>query len=92
MDEISPDMRRKMAEANAALSHAIAEAIVPPDLKAAGWEYRDLPLLGGKENYKIVVMSSRANGDKRGQFIISPDGMRRLREHVANGGAPTNAS
>ena len=62
-------------------------------LMSSGWTYYDLPKrlsfemwdyfisLLGEGNYKILIISQNSAEDwKRGQFLISPAGIQRLRE------------
>ena len=65
------------------------EPIPGKTLRADGWVYRDIPgrlsheiwdyLIGviGAGNFEILAMSSGADW-KRGQLMISPDGMKNL--------------
>ena len=58
---------------------------------ADGWVYRDFPrrvtyevwdqflAAMGKDNYVILIMS-KDNDWKRGQFLISPEGMKNLQQ------------
>jgi hypothetical protein len=81
------------AELNRMLEEAM-QAIVPDDLKAKGWIYRDMPgratheawdllldLMGDGE-YQVIAMSTGTDGQgtpyKRGQFFISPQGIKNL--------------
>jgi len=70
------------------------EALVPPDLKAAGWRYQDWPAtftpeawdylqaIIGEGEYQVIVSSSGTHPDgtafKRGQMLISPQGYTHL--------------
>lgn len=84
---------REVAELNR-LMHEAEQSMVPADLKAKGWVYKDLPgrlthdawdlfidLMGDGE-YQVVIMSSGTDRHgtpyKRGQFFISPEGIRNL--------------
>lgn len=83
---ISPEQWSKLH----AMMDAAAQEMVPPDLRAKGWVYRDLPgwlaadrwteLLErlGVGNYQIVAGSQRSNGDSRGQFFLSPQAIENL--------------
>ncbi len=63
-------------------------------LMADGWVYRDLPKrlsdeywdlfvkTLGEDNYRIMIMSV-GSGWKRGQFLISPQGMKNLAAYIA---------
>jgi hypothetical protein len=62
----------------------IAESMGVPD-----WTYRDLPWapadfypkfieVVGEENFKFLAKTERANGDWRGQILVSPEGMERI--------------
>jgi hypothetical protein len=62
-------------------------------LRADGWEYRDLPRMTPEYFDKLIEIIGEKNirwltfadyGDtKRGQFFISPDGLKNVRAHVA---------
>lgn len=79
-----------------ALSAAIA-AGMPPELKARGWEYRDVPglctpeawdsllALIGHGEYQIVAVTSGVNKNgpfKRGQLFISPKGFENMKQSL----------
>ena len=73
------------------------EPIPGKTYRADGWSYRDAPTwftpemwdyflsIIGEGNYVVLAMSERTAGDgtksKRGQFIISPQGMENMRSH-----------
>lgn len=96
-------------EARAALRRlheAEQEALVPPELKAQGWVYRDMPgrctpdawklLLSiiGDGNYRILIMSQGRADDGpwvRGQMVISPLGMENMQKHLAEKAAANAA-
>lgn len=74
------------------------QEMVPPELRAAGWIYRDMPgrcspemweiLLSifGDGNYKIVVMSEGSNEHgawKRGQFFLAPAAIENMKTYSA---------
>lgn len=90
--ELSPDMAASLRE----IDRVMQIECVPDDLKAKGWEYRDMPgrvtpegwdkLFGiiGAGEYQILVMSEGANAGgrwKRGQFCISPKGLQNMRDY-----------
>ena len=91
---IPPELAKKMFVAREEM-----EASFNKQLGTDGWVYRDIPrllnadwdkFLGivGDGNHKLLVGSS--NGTKRrGQIMISPAGMERLKEHAASH-PPTN--
>lgn len=70
------------------------QSLVPPDLKALGWRYVDPPTKFshemwdyfrariGMEEHKLLIYSEGVAADgfkwKRGQFVISPQGMKNL--------------
>lgn len=82
-----------LSKAHAALDE-IAQAMVPPELKAAGWRYVDFPTrfsyemwdyllrLIGEGEYKLLAMTvaedSKGAIQARGQFLISPQGQKNL--------------
>lgn len=73
---------------------AIAQEMVPDDLKAKGWRYVDPPTkfshemwdyflaLMGDGEYQVIIASAGTSKDgfkwKRGQFFVSPQGMKNL--------------
>lgn len=73
---------------------AIEQELVPADLRALGWRYVDPPTkfshemwdyfraLIGEDEHKLLIYSSGEASDgfewKRGQFVISPQGMKNL--------------
>lgn len=73
------------------------QSMVPPDLKAQGWVYRDAPgkfsagawdqtmEIIGEKNCRILALST-GNDDrgvwKRGQILISPQGIENLNAWV----------
>ena len=68
------------------------QEIVPPELRAQGWVYRDIPKtfsyemwdlfldIMGAVNYQIVCASS-CSGWKRGQFLLSPKALENLQKY-----------
>lgn len=78
----------------AALMAEAEQCLVPPDLRALGWRYVDPPTKFshemwdyfrariGEGEYKLLIFSEGETADgfkwKRGQFIISPQGMLNL--------------
>ncbi len=66
-------------------------------LIADGWQYRDLPKLScemfdilvgfiGENNIRWLTVADYGNA-KRGQFLISPDGIENLKAHLSRTGA-----
>lgn len=62
-------------------------------LMADGWEYRDLPRMTaeafeslwesiGPENVRFLTFAKYADGAVRGQVLISPSGMQRLKDRA----------
>lgn len=84
------EITQEMADAFNELREAEQVALVPAQLRAEGWVYRDVPgwfshemwelFLNtmGHDNYKIVIMSSHPERGKRGQFLLSPKAMKNL--------------
>jgi hypothetical protein len=88
---------------------ALQAALVPPDLRALGWRYVDPPTkfsyemwdyfraLIGMEEHKLLIYSDGIAPDgfkwKRGQFVISPQGMKNLadKERAAKLSTPASA-
>lgn len=74
--------------------HEAEQCLVPPDLRALGWRYVNPPTkfshamwdyfrgLIGMEEHKLLIYSDGTARDgfqwKRGQFVISPQGMLNL--------------
>lgn len=67
-------------------------------LRADGWEYRDLPrmtpedfdqfvTLVGKENIRWLAMANYPDGTRRGQLLVSPKGLEKVRLYSAKNGA-----
>jgi hypothetical protein len=71
----------------------------PSALLAAGWTYMDPPtrfsheMLDlwcdtiGRDNYRLLAMTDGIQSDgfkfKRGQFLVNPEGIKRLKEYAA---------
>lgn len=83
-----------LLKAHAALDE-IAQAMVPPELKALGWRYYDFPTrfsydmwdyllrLIGEGEYKILAMTvaeDKTGPYKRGQFLISLQGQKNMQD------------
>lgn len=73
----------------------------PGELLALGWAYRDVPWCSaefwaklwevmGEGNYKMLARTQRGD-DTRGQALISPEGMERMRGYSAAHKAASNA-
>lgn len=72
----------------------IEQELVPADLRALGWRYIDPPTkfshemwdyfckIIGEDEYKLLIFSEGVSPDgfkwKRGQFVVSPQGMLNL--------------
>lgn len=72
------------------------EPIPGKTYRADGWVYRDLPQMApeyfaqlieliGADNIAWITRATYANGYQRGQMLVSPDGMARVRAHNAAG-------
>lgn len=72
----------------------LGREVDPSKLMAAGWVYRDMPWTTieawdeamaaiGPENVIVLARSERP-GSRRGQVLISPEGMRRVMAKAAN--------
>lgn len=77
-----------------AMMHEAEQELVPAELRALGWRYVDPPTkfshemwdyfrsLIGEGEYKLLIYSEGVAPDgfkwKRGQFVISPQGMKNL--------------
>jgi len=101
----------------------LEQSLVPEDLRALGWKYVDPPTkfshemweyfrnLIGMDEHKLLIYSDGITRDgfpwKRGQFVISPQGMKNLADKdralklqislkttgdTPNGRAPTQGS
>lgn len=90
--ELPPEIATSLRD----LERVMQVECVPDDLKAKGWEYRDMPgrvtpegwdkLFGiiGDGQYQILIMSEGTNADgpwKRGQFCVSPKGLQNMRDY-----------
>jgi len=83
---LTADMLQRFSE--------IEQDLVPEDLRALGWRYVDPPTkfsfemwdyfrnLIGMDEHKLLIYSEGITADgfkwKRGQFVISPQGMKNL--------------
>lgn len=79
---------------------AAEQGLVPPELRAQGWIYKDmvgrctpeawdkLLSIAGEGNYKILISSSGINERgllwKRGQFLFSPAAVRNFDAYAAD--------
>lgn len=72
------------------------EPITGKTYRADGWFYRDLPQMApeyfndlldliGADNIAWITRATYPNGYQRGQMLVSPDGMARIRAHNTAG-------
>jgi hypothetical protein len=89
----SPELVRQMSAA-----HKSMEASFNASMGTEGWVYRDLPLMSlamwdelftiiGDSNVRVII-STRRGDSRRGQVLISPDGLQRMRDHALTPTAP----
>jgi hypothetical protein len=81
---------RRFAALHAALEQQLQD--IGASLGKPDWVYRDLPKMSkafadkfekivGVENIHRITWAEYPSGAVRGQILISPDGMKRLRDH-----------
>lgn len=87
------DRARQEPDATIGAGTEMAGEIDMEKLISEGWQYRDIPWCSAEmwaklmsiigENMIPLAMTERSNGDRRGQLLISPAGMQRLKDYVA---------